>query len=61
MNSKLLDDFCTLYQSLNKDNLDRLKEVYSDKVLFIDPIHQVNGIEALTLYFENLYQNLSTA
>lgn len=58
MNSKLLDDFCTLYQSLNKDNLDRLKEVYSDKVLFIDPIHQVNGIEALTLYFENLYQNL---
>ena len=58
MNSKLLEDFCHLYQSLNKDNLGRLKEVYSNDVVFIDPIHQINGIDALTVYFKNLYQNM---
>ncbi|GLS91932.1 transcriptional regulator [Psychromonas marina] len=58
MNNTLLDDFCTLYQNLNKDNLIRLKEVYSDDVLFTDPIHEVKGIDALTLYFENLYKNM---
>lgn len=58
MNNLLLDNFCTLYQNLNKDNLIRLKEVYSDDIQFIDPIHEVNGIDALINYFENLYQNM---
>lgn len=58
MNNTLLDDFCGLYQNLNKDNLIRLKEVYSDDVLFTDPIHEVKGIDALTVYFENLYKNM---
>lgn len=58
MTNPLIENFCTLYQSLNKDNLVRLKEVYSDDVLFIDPMHQVNGIESLTAYFANLYENM---
>ncbi|PKF63859.1 transcriptional regulator [Psychromonas sp. psych-6C06] len=58
MKNTLLNDFCQLYQSLNKDNLERLKEVYSDSVVFIDPIHQVNGLDALTTYFANLYENM---
>jgi len=60
MNNTLIDDFCTLYQSLNKDNLIRLKEVYSNDVQFTDPIHEVNGIDALTHYFENLYKNMDS-
>jgi len=58
MNSTLLDNFCNLYQHLNKDNLAQLKEVYSDDVVFIDPIHEVKGLIALTAYFENLYENM---
>lgn len=54
----LIDNFCTLYQSLNKDNLGRLTEVYSDEVVFIDPMHQVNGIDSLSKYFANLYENM---
>jgi len=58
MKRPLLERFCTLYQSLNKDNLAGLKEIYSDNVLFVDPMHQVHGIEALTAYFSHLYENM---
>lgn len=59
MNSQLIKDFSNLYQNLNKDNLSRLREVYSDNIVFTDPIQQVNGIDALCDYFEHLYQNMA--
>ncbi|MFT6984646.1 MAG: ketosteroid isomerase-like protein [Psychromonas sp.] len=58
MKTPLLEKFCTIYQSLNKDNLALLKEIYSDNVVFVDPMHQVTGITALTAYFTHLYENM---
>ena len=58
MNNKLLNDFCKLYQNLNKENLAQLKSIYSDNILFIDPMHQLQGIDALITYFTNLYENM---
>lgn len=58
MKSSLLEKFCSIYQNLNKNNLTELKEIYSEKVTFVDPMHEVNGIQALIGYFEHLYQNL---
>ena len=55
---KVISDFAELYQSLNKDNLHRLSEVYSDDVVFIDSSHKLQGISNLTDYFEGLYSNL---
>ena len=42
-----------------QDNLQRLTEIYSADVHFQDPLHQVNGMAALTNYFANLYQNIT--
>ncbi|WP_076541286.1 nuclear transport factor 2 family protein [Shewanella sp. UCD-KL21] len=47
-----------MYQQLNKDSLHLLKQVYSDDISFQDPLHKVEGIENLTLYFANLYANV---
>ncbi|MEH6452013.1 MAG: nuclear transport factor 2 family protein [Psychromonas sp.] len=58
MNKQLIDEFCQLYQSLGKDNLDLLAQVYRQDIAFIDPIHQINGLDALTTYFNHLYQNM---
>lgn len=58
MKTPLLENFCAIYQSLNKHNLGLLKDIYSDNVVFTDPMHKVQGIEALTAYFTNLYQNM---
>lgn len=58
MKSLLLEKFCSIYQDLNKDNLLQLKEVYDQNVVFIDALHEVNGVDALIGYFEHLYQNM---
>lgn len=58
MNSPLLSRFCEIYQTLNKDNLHLLSEVYSEQVHFIDALHDVDGLIDLKAYFEHLYSNL---
>lgn len=50
--------FVQMYQHLDKDNLHLLPQVYSDDICFRDPLHQVNGITALTNYFADMYQNV---
>ena len=56
---EIVGQFIRLYQQLNKDNLQRLTEIYSSDVHFQDPLHQVYGMAALTDYFANLYQNIT--
>lgn len=58
MGSPLLADFCRIYQSLDRDNLHQLKEVYSQQVEFVDAVHKMQGLEEVNQYFEHLYQNM---
>lgn len=51
--------FIELYSQLNKTNLNRLYSVYAKDILFEDPAHHIEGIEALFEYFENLYININ--
>lgn len=50
--------FLQTYQSLNAHNLEELEKIYNKSVQFIDPAHQIDGIEALTEYFSVLYREL---
>jgi hypothetical protein len=52
--------FLELYTTLNIDNLHRLKEVYDDNIRFIDPAHEIVGIDNLISYFEKLYTNVQS-
>ena len=54
-----LNTFMEVYQNLSANNLILLESIYDQQVTFIDPIHEINGLENLHQYFENLYQNLS--
>ncbi|MDK1287887.1 nuclear transport factor 2 family protein [Pseudoalteromonas sp. B95] len=55
-----LNNFVDIYNQLSDKNLNLLKNIYDDSVVFSDPLHKVEGIEALTKYFENLYANVSS-
>jgi hypothetical protein len=54
-----LKKFVIIYQKLSKKNLESLADIYHEKVTFIDPLHKVEGFDALYHYFQNLYQHLS--
>src|SRR5579883_765911 len=53
--SAILDTFRDVYNRLNKDTLALIDQVYSEEILFIDPLHRVVGLKALHDYFERLY------
>ncbi len=55
-----LSNFVNVYQTLSTTNLGLLTTIYHEDIVFIDPMHQVEGLVQLQCYFANLYQNLST-
>ncbi|MCF7499829.1 nuclear transport factor 2 family protein [Pseudoalteromonas sp. L1] len=58
MDKVTLDRFIEIYQSLNKNNVQLLDDIYHPDIQFTDPLHTVNGLESLHHYFENLYANV---
>lgn len=55
-----LVSFIDIYQILSTDNLSLLSKIYHEDVIFIDPMHQIEGFDNLSQYFKNLYENLSS-
>ena len=47
MEKATLDRFINVYQTLNKDNLQLLDDIYHPDIQFADPLHAVNGLESL--------------
>jgi hypothetical protein len=58
MTTTLIDDFCRIYQGLDKNNLSQLGLVYSDNINFIDALHNLKGLDQLAKYFSHLYRHL---
>lgn len=54
-----LSAFALRFASLNASNLDRLDTLYDEQALFCDPLHRVQGLQALKQYFAEMYANVS--
>ncbi|MBC3421301.1 MULTISPECIES: nuclear transport factor 2 family protein [unclassified Pseudomonas] len=57
--SAYLQQFAERFASLDGANLDRLENLYSEDITFRDPLHHIQGLQALRAYFEQLYANAS--
>ncbi|MDU0354711.1 nuclear transport factor 2 family protein [Paraglaciecola aquimarina] len=60
MDINRIEAFLQTYQKLNKDNLELLRNIYHPDIQFVDPLHSVTGLQALTEYFNNLYANVQS-
>ncbi|MEX6501738.1 nuclear transport factor 2 family protein [Pseudomonas zhanjiangensis] len=56
--SDYLRHFGERFASLDKNHLDHLGELYSEDVVFSDPLHQVRGLSELRDYFTTLYASV---
>ncbi|MEL0629855.1 nuclear transport factor 2 family protein [Psychromonas aquatilis] len=54
-----LANFIRVYEKLGTDNLSLLNSIYDSDIHFQDPMHELQGIDALGKYFDSLYTNLS--
>lgn len=53
-----LERFKALFNELDAGNLDKLRNVYAEDIRFQDPLGKVSGLNALTRYFGDAYQNV---
>jgi ketosteroid isomerase-like protein len=58
--SGLMEKFLHTYKNLDSGNLHTLRSIYRDDIQFIDPAHEIQGIENLQEYFTSLYANISS-
>lgn len=55
--SAYLQQFAERFARLDGGNLETLENLYNEEVTFRDPLHQIQGLRALRLYFTQLYAN----
>lgn len=54
---KVLERFLSFYQTLSPKELGALDTIYSDDVVFIDPVTSHSGLDAVKQYFAKLLAN----
>ncbi|MGM0914321.1 MAG: nuclear transport factor 2 family protein [Pseudomonadota bacterium] len=54
-----LEAFCAFFNKLDKSCTRKLHEFYTHDVVFQDPLHRIEGAEALEHYFAALYSNVT--
>ncbi|ANY87046.1 MULTISPECIES: nuclear transport factor 2 family protein [Pseudomonas] len=55
--SAYLQQFAERFARLDSNRLHELENLYSDDITFRDPLHEIQGLEALRAYFAQLYEN----
>lgn len=55
-----LESFVSFYNQLSGQNLSALVQLYHPAVRFIDPVHQIDGLDALQQYFAHAYARLDS-
>jgi len=58
MNKLVVEKFKSYFEQLNLENSSVLDEIYATNLVFIDPIHKINGLVNLQAYFNKLNDNL---
>ncbi|SDK47060.1 nuclear transport factor 2 family protein [Billgrantia gudaonensis] len=55
-----LEAFCAFFNKLDKTYTNNLYKIYTEDVVFSDPLHHIEGRAALQRYFDTLYANVKT-
>lgn len=57
----MLERMQDVYNRLNRETVKDglLAEVYDRNVVFVDPLHRIEGLDNLQRYFEGMYKNVS--
>jgi hypothetical protein len=48
------------FQTLSKDTLAQVMDIYDQNVTFRDPVHELHGAKAIQDYYKGLYQNVDS-
>jgi hypothetical protein len=60
MNEGLVRRFLDVYEKLDRSNIDSVTTLYTDDIVFIDPVQRVEGLAALQRHLRHTYENVSS-
>jgi hypothetical protein len=60
VNQDLAQRFIALYAQLDRDCIERLDDIYTEDIVFVDPFHCIEGVLALQHYMRGLYQSITS-
>jgi predicted double-glycine peptidase len=55
----VVKDFCQYYETFNLESVNDLSDIYSQNVIFEDPIHKIEGLQNLQRYFAKTLTNVT--
>jgi hypothetical protein len=58
-NTPLIERFKNYFKVLHESDLSELRELYSDQVIFKDPVHEIRGLVELEDYFTSMCADLT--
>ena len=58
-NTRLIERFKAYFKILHESDLSQLRDLYSEQILFKDPVHEIRGLVELEDYFTSLCADLS--
>ena len=58
-NTLLIERFKAYFKILHESDLSQLRDLYSEHILFKDPVHEIRGLVELEDYFTSLCADLS--
>ena len=57
--SQVVEKIIDFYRGFDQEPWPGLAEIYADNVVFQDPLHRIEGLSALTRYFEGTTKNIN--
>ena len=58
-NAHLIERFKAFFKALHESDLSRLRSLYSDNIVFKDPVHEIRGLVELEDYFTSMCSDLT--
>jgi hypothetical protein len=55
----IVDKFISVFSDLQYDNVAQINEIYEPHVVFVDPFHEIHGLQRLAEYFAAMYENVA--
>ncbi len=55
----IIEQFKDYFRVLHQSDLSQLRKLYSDRIVFKDPVHQIRGLVELEDYFTSMCADLS--
>ncbi len=52
-----LTQFVSVYEKLDKENIELLQTLYHPELIFQDPVHQIRGLDSYISYCKFMYSN----